>query len=95
MRKKYTVRLTEEERQKCQEVIRKLKATSQKVRRAQILLKADADGPAWTDQHIAEAFGCWRQTVEKVRQFLGPRPTERQRWRRFWTGVTRTVSGSR
>ncbi|MBC7352297.1 MAG: helix-turn-helix domain-containing protein [Thermogutta sp.] len=68
MRKKYIVRLTEEERQKCQEVIRKLKGTSQKVRRAQILLKADADGPAWTDQRIAEAFGCRRQTVEKIRQ---------------------------
>jgi hypothetical protein len=68
MRKKYIVRLTEEERQKCQEIIRKLKGTSQKVRRAQILLKADADGPAWTDQHIAEAFGCRPQTVEKVLQ---------------------------
>ncbi|ASV76715.1 hypothetical protein THTE_4114 [Thermogutta terrifontis] len=68
MRKKYIVRLTEEERQKCQEVIRKLKGTSQKVRRAQILLKVDADGPAWTDQQIAEAFGCRRQTVEKIRQ---------------------------
>ena len=68
MRKKYIVRLTEEERQKCQEVIRKLKATSQKVRRAQIMLKVDADGPAWTDQRIAEAFGCRRQTVEKMLQ---------------------------
>ena len=94
MRKKYIVRLTEEERQKCQEVIRKLKGTSQKVRRAQILLKADADGPAWTDQHIAEAFGCRRQTVEKIRQFLGPRVTGPRRWQRFWTGVTRTASAS-
>jgi biotin operon repressor len=40
------------------------------VRRAQILLKADADGPSWTDQRIAEAFGCRRQTVENVRQRL-------------------------
>ena len=68
MQKKYIVRLTDEERQRCQEVIRKLKGTSQKVRRAQILLKADADGPGWTDQRIAEAFGCRRQTVEKMRQ---------------------------
>src|SRR6476620_974916 len=29
---------------------------SQQVRRAQILLKADADGPAWTDQQIADAY---------------------------------------
>ena len=42
----------------------------QKVRRAQILLKADADGPNWTDQKIAEAFSCRVQTVEKIRQRL-------------------------
>ena len=36
----------------------------------QILLKADADGPAWTDSRIAEAFGCRRQTVEMLRQRL-------------------------
>jgi len=32
------------------------------------LLKADADGPAWTDQQIAEAFSCRTKTVENVRQ---------------------------
>jgi hypothetical protein len=70
MRKKYIVRLSAEERQVLGEVVKKLKGSSQKVRRAQILLKADADGPAWTDQEIAEAFGCRRQTVENVRQRL-------------------------
>ena len=45
MEKKYIVRLTEEERNTLCEVIKKLKGSSQKVRRAQILLKADADGP--------------------------------------------------
>jgi hypothetical protein len=59
-----------EERQVLVEVVKRLKGSSQKVRRAQILLKADADGPAWTDQRIAEAFGCRRQTVENVRQRL-------------------------
>ena len=48
MQKKYVVRLTDEERGELGEVIRKLKGTSQKVRRAQILLKADANGPNWT-----------------------------------------------
>lgn len=33
------------ERTPLEEVIKKLKGTSQRVRRAQILLKADADGP--------------------------------------------------
>jgi len=70
MQKKYIVRLTDEERDELQEVVKKLKGTGQKVRRAQILLKADADGPNWTDQRIAEAFSCRRQTVENVRQRL-------------------------
>jgi hypothetical protein len=70
MQKKYIVRLTDEERGELEAVIRKLKGTSQKVRRAQILLKADAEGPNWTDQRIAEAFGCRVQTVEKIRQRL-------------------------
>ena len=41
-----------------------------KVRRAQILLKCDAGGPNWTDQEIAEAFGCRTKTVENIRQRL-------------------------
>lgn len=68
MQKKYIVRLTEQERETCWEVIKKLKGTSEKVRRAQILLKADADGPAWTDAKIAEAFSCRTKTVENIRQ---------------------------
>ena len=68
MQKEYIVRLTEQERNTLKEVVSKLKGTSQKVRRAQILLKADADGPSWADSRIAEAFCCRRQTVEKIRQ---------------------------
>jgi homeodomain-containing protein len=70
MQKKYVVRLTDEERGELQSVVKKLKGTGQKVRRAQILLKADADGPNWTDQQIAEAFSCRTRTVEKIRQRL-------------------------
>src|SRR5947208_4505619 len=70
MQKKYIVRLTDEERQTLQQVVKKLKGSSQKVRRAQILLKADSDGPAWTDKQIAEAFDCRTKTVENIRQRL-------------------------
>lgn len=70
MNKKYIVRLTDEERQTCTDVIKKLKGSSQKVRRAQILLKADANGPSWTDARIAEAFNCRTKTVENIRQRL-------------------------
>ncbi len=70
MQKKYIVRLTDEERSTLEEVVKKLKGTGQKVRRAQILLKADTDGPNWTDQQIAEAYSCRTKTVENVRQRL-------------------------
>jgi biotin operon repressor len=70
MQKKYIVRLSKEERNTLREIVKELKGSSQKVRRAQILLKADADGPAWSDSRIAEAFGCRRQTVEMIRQRL-------------------------
>ena len=68
MQKKYIVRLSGKEYETLHEVVKKLKGSSQKVRRAQILLKADANGGAWSDNHIAEAFGCRRQTVEAIRQ---------------------------
>ena len=57
-----------QEREVCRETVRKLNGSSEKVRRAQILLKADADGPAWTDQQIADAFSCRTKTVENIRQ---------------------------
>ncbi|MEM1279141.1 MAG: helix-turn-helix domain-containing protein [Cyanobacteria bacterium P01_H01_bin.152] len=70
MPKKYIVRLSECEREELQSVIKKLKGSSQKVRRAQILLKADALGPNWTDERIAEAFCCRIKTVENIRKRL-------------------------
>jgi len=68
MRKLYVVRLTKQERVELQGIVKKLKGTGQKVRRAQILLKADADGPNWTDERIADAFSCRTRTVERLRQ---------------------------
>ncbi|MGD1902637.1 MAG: IS630 family transposase, partial [Geitlerinemataceae cyanobacterium] len=67
MPKKYIVRLSSEERQQLQTEIKTLSGSSQKVRRAQILLKADAEGANWTDQRIADAFDCRTKTVENVR----------------------------
>ena len=68
MHKRYIVRLTEEERETCRDVIRRLKGSSERVRRAQVLLHADADGPGWTDRAIAAAFSCRVKTVENIRQ---------------------------
>lgn len=66
--KKYVVRLTDAERQMLQQVVAKFKGTSQKVRRGQVLLKSDADGPDWTDVKVADAFGCRTRSVENIRE---------------------------
>ena len=63
MQKKYIVSLTKSERATCEEVIKRLKGKSQKVRRAQILLQANTNGPGWTDAQIAEAYRCRTKTT--------------------------------
>lgn len=68
MRKKYIVRLDNEERAELEQIVSKLSGSSQKVRRANMLLQSDANGPAWTDKQIAEAYRCRTKTVENVRQ---------------------------
>lgn len=68
MPKKYIIRLTDEEHQTLTQIVAKFKGSSQKVRRAQVLLKADANGPGWTDVKIAEAYGCRTKTVENIRE---------------------------
>ena len=70
MNKKYIVRLSDEERRQLTELIRKGTAAAYKIRHAHILLKADADGPAWTDAKIAESFAVSVNTVLGVRQRL-------------------------
>jgi len=70
MVKKYIVRLSKEERSLLRDIVKKLKGTSQKVRRANILLKADVDGPNWSDAKIAEALSCRARTIENVRRRL-------------------------
>src|SRR5262249_60357071 len=70
MNKKYIVRLTDEERAVCETTIKNEKGKSEKLRRATILLKADADGPAWKDDKISEARGCRTRNVENGRQAL-------------------------
>jgi hypothetical protein len=70
MLKKYIVRLTDEERETLEKLVKKRGVAAQRARRARILLKADADGPGWTDARIAEALDCRTQTVENIRESL-------------------------
>ena len=95
MHKKFIVRLSDEEREVCQEVVKRLKGTSEKVRRAQMLLKADADGPAWIDARIAEAFDCRVQTVESLRKRLVTQGFEQalERKRRETSPTPRKLDG--
>lgn len=70
MNKKYIVRLSEQERQQLEELTRKGKAAAYKIRHANVLLKADADGPNWTDEQIAEAFSLTTRAIGAIRQRL-------------------------
>lgn len=70
MKKKYIVRLSRKERQELSDTVKSLKGSSQKARRARILLKADVNGPGWTDVKVADAFTCRVQTVENLRKRL-------------------------
>jgi hypothetical protein len=76
MQKRYIVRLSPAERDELRAVVKKFQGSSQKVRRAQMLLKADIEGANWTDQQIAAAFDCRTKTVENVRQRLVERGFE-------------------
>ena len=65
---KFVVRLSEEERLQLQHLAYQGKRAKSVVNRAWVLLKADADGPNWSDPEIAEAFGVGLSTVHRVRQ---------------------------
>src|SRR5262249_49793371 len=63
------IRPTDEQRQALQALVRTGTQQAHARTRAQILLKADADGPdAWPDERVAEALGICRMTVSRVRQ---------------------------
>lgn len=68
MPKKYVVRLVGAERALLEALIKTKRVAFQKVLRARVLLKADADGPNWTDQEIANAVNCRTKTVENIRE---------------------------
>src|SRR4051794_11329709 len=67
---KVEVRLDDHQRQVLTKLARIGTHPAAQVRRAQILLKADADGPdgGWSDPRIGKAVGCSFMTVRRVRQ---------------------------
>ena len=70
MRKKYVVKLSGEERERCRDVVGSGAARARTVMHARVLLKADSgvEGPGWTDAAIAQAVEVSTVTVAKIRQ---------------------------
>ena len=70
--KKYVVRLSAEEREQLQAMIRKGKSSAQRLMKARILLKADVSegGEGWSDSQIVNALETSATTVYRTRQQL-------------------------
>ena len=70
MNKRYVVRLDGQERQGLEQLVAVGKVAGYKIRRANMLLMADANGPAMTDAQISKALGVSVGQVEHLRKRL-------------------------
>src|SRR6476646_8263570 len=70
--KKYVVRLSVEEREQLEALIRKGKSAAQRLLKARILLKADVSeaGEGWSDNRIIKALESSASMVYRVRKQL-------------------------
>jgi len=68
LKEKFVVRLTGPQRQELERMARAGRHPARTLVHARILLKADADGPGWSDERIAEALECSAGTVARVRK---------------------------
>jgi transposase-like protein len=68
--KKYVLQLTAEERTELEQLVKKGKAAGWKLQRAQALIQCDQgpDGPGWTDELVAAAYGCSTRSLESWRR---------------------------
>ena len=73
--KKYVVRLTGEERERLETLIRRGKSPARRVLKARILLKADVSeaGKGWSDNRIIEALETSPSMVYRGAQTTGGR----------------------
>jgi len=94
--KKDVVRLSAEEREQLQALIRKGKSPARRLLKARILLKADVSdaGEGWSDSRIIKAFDTSESMVYRVRKQLveealkrccAASPARRHQCRRFST----------
>ena len=69
MNKKFIVKLTDDERKLLEDIVNKGKAAAHRIKHANILLKTDsAKDSNWSDEKIAESFGCHTNSVKKIRE---------------------------
>ena len=69
---KYRVTLSEDERERLQNLIRKGKAAGYRIRHAQILLALDEipENESWTDEKIGKAYGATTRTIGTTRKLF-------------------------
>ena len=75
--KKYVVRLSAEERQRLETLIRKGRGPARRLLKARILLKADVSerGPGWSDGRIIAASSIMRATRQSAARSEKPSQT--------------------
>jgi hypothetical protein len=68
--KRYVVTLTAAERGELESLVRSGRRSARSITRARILILTDQGdgGPGWEDCRVAEALGCGRRTVERIRE---------------------------
>lgn len=86
MNKKYVVKLRSDERLQFERIVRTGKSAAWKIQHAQALLKLDQgeNGPGWSDERIAEAFGMTARSVGNWRKQAveeGPESLLKHEWR--------------
>lgn len=97
--KKYVVRLSAEERDRLEALLRKGKSPAQQLLKARILLKADVSdgGEGWSDSRIVEALETSPSMVYRVRKQLVEEGFEAvlSRKQRAMPAVARIFDGER
>jgi len=67
-RKLNVVKITLDEREELESVVKRGCSPAWKVQRAQALLQCDQGehGPGWTDEDVASAYGCTTRSLERA-----------------------------
>ena len=97
--KRYVVRLSAEERERLEALIRKGKSPAQRLLKARILLKADVSqaGEGWSDSRIIKALETGTSMVYRVRKQLAEEGFEAvlSRKQRLTPAVARIFDGEK